>query len=61
MRQGICAQWMAAVLMVCSAVAAHATDGVVAGDAYVNSAHPTTNYGTYEPVRERHGHHVDPV
>ena len=26
--------------------AAYATDATVIGDAYVNSAHPTTNYGT---------------
>src|SRR5271166_2385759 len=36
----------AAVLTVLSAVAAHATEGVVAGDAYVNSAHPAVNYGS---------------
>jgi len=35
----------AAMLMVLSAGVAHATDGTVAGDAYVNSAHATTNYG----------------
>jgi hypothetical protein len=39
-------KWMAAaMLMVLSAGAAHATEGVVVGDAYVNSAHPATNYG----------------
>ena len=29
-----------------SAVAAHATEGVVVGDAYVNSNHPSVNYGS---------------
>jgi len=36
----------AIVLLVVSAAAAHATEGVVVADTYVNSAHPTTNYGT---------------
>jgi len=35
----------AAMLMVLSASTAYATDGVVVGDAYVNSAHANTNYG----------------
>jgi hypothetical protein len=34
-----------AALLVLSAAAAHATDGVVVGDTYVNSAHPAVNYG----------------
>jgi hypothetical protein len=39
-------KWMAAAMLtVLSASAAHATDGTVVGDAYVNSAHPATNYG----------------
>ncbi len=47
MRQRICVQWLAAaVLMVLSAPVAHATEGVVVGDAYVNSLHATTNYGS---------------
>jgi hypothetical protein len=46
MTQRIWMKWMAAaMLMVLSASAAHATDGTVVGDAYVNSAHPATNYG----------------
>jgi len=45
LRLGI--KWMAAsMLMILSAVAAHATEGVVVGDAYVNSAHPSVNYGS---------------
>jgi hypothetical protein len=35
----------ALLLAILSAGVAHATEGVVVGDAYVNSAHPTTNYG----------------
>jgi len=35
---------LAAVLLL-SAGMAHATDSVVVGDAYVNSAHANTNYG----------------
>jgi Collagen triple helix repeat (20 copies) len=46
MRQRICVQWLAAALIVFSAAAAHATEGVVIGDAYVNSAHPAANYGS---------------
>ncbi|MGA3049799.1 MAG: DNRLRE domain-containing protein [Terracidiphilus sp.] len=39
-------RWMAgAMLLMLSAGVAFASDGVVVGDAYVNSAHPTTNYG----------------
>ena len=46
MNQSAWMKWMAAaMLMIVSAVAAHATEGVVVGDAYVNSAHATTNYG----------------
>lgn len=36
----------ATALLILSAVAAYATEGVVVADTYVNSAHPTTNYGT---------------
>ena len=40
-------QWLAAaVLMVLFAPVAHATEGVVVGDAYVNSLRATTNYGS---------------
>jgi hypothetical protein len=47
MGQRICVWWLAAaMLMVFSATAAHATEGVVIRDAYVNSAHPTINYGS---------------
>ncbi len=47
MRQRICVQWWAAAaLMVLSAPVAHATEGVVVADAYVNSAHSSTNYGS---------------
>ncbi len=46
MSQRVGMKWIvAAMLMVLSAGAAHATEGVVVGDAYVNSAHPATNYG----------------
>lgn len=39
--------WMAAAtLTILPAVAAHATEGVVVGDTYVNSAHPAVNYGS---------------
>jgi hypothetical protein len=47
MSQRLKMKWItAALLTVLSAGAAHATEGVVVGDAYVNSAHPTTNYGS---------------
>ncbi len=46
MTQRMWMKWMAAAMLtVLSASAAHATDGTVVGDAYVNSAHPATNYG----------------
>jgi hypothetical protein len=46
MNQSGCVRWVAAAaIMALSAAAAHATEGVVVADAYVNSAHPTTNYG----------------
>jgi hypothetical protein len=39
-------RWAAiAVCVALAASAAHATDARIAGDAYVNSAHPSTNYG----------------
>ena len=39
-------KWMlTAVSLVLATGAAHATDATVTGDAYVNSAHPSTNYG----------------
>ncbi|MGD0548684.1 MAG: hypothetical protein ABR991_12775, partial [Terracidiphilus sp.] len=39
-------KWMAAAMLaVLQAGAAYATEGVVVGDAYVNSAHPAVNYG----------------
>jgi len=45
-KNAIWMKWMAAaILAVLTAGAAHATEGVVVGDAYVNSAHPATNYG----------------
>jgi hypothetical protein len=34
------------MLTILSVTAAHATEGVVVGDAYVNSNHPSTNYGS---------------
>jgi hypothetical protein len=47
MSQRVWMKWMAAtVLTVVPAVAAHASEGVVVADAYVNSAHATTNYGS---------------
>jgi len=47
MRKYLCATRLAAaVLLVLSATAAHATEGVVVSDAYVNSAHPSSNYGS---------------
>jgi len=40
-------KWMAmAQLTILAAGAAYATEGVVVGDAYVNSAHPSMNYGS---------------
>jgi hypothetical protein len=40
-------KWMAAaILAVLPVGAAYATEGVVVGDAYVNSAHPAVNYGS---------------
>jgi hypothetical protein len=47
MSQRICMRWVAAAaLMVLSAATAHATDGVVVADAYVNSTHASVNYGS---------------
>ena len=37
---------VAAIWVVLAASAAYATDATVAGDAYVNSAHPSVNYGS---------------
>ena len=46
MSQRVWMKWMlTAVCSVLATGAAHATDATVAGDAYVNSAHPSTNYG----------------
>jgi hypothetical protein len=40
-------KWMAgAVLLVVSATASYGSDGMVVGDAYVNSAHPSANFGS---------------
>jgi hypothetical protein len=46
MTQRVWMKWMAAaILAVLPVGAAYATEGVVVGDAYVNSAHPAINYG----------------
>ena len=46
MSQRVWMKWMlTAVCSVLATGAAHATDATVTGDAYVNSAHPSTNYG----------------
>ena len=47
MSKSLCMKWMAAaILAVLPVSAARATEGVVVGDAYVNSAHPAVNYGS---------------
>jgi hypothetical protein len=47
MSERVWMKWMAAtILTVVPAVGAHASEGVVVADAYVNSAHATTNYGS---------------
>jgi hypothetical protein len=45
MSQRVWMKSVAAVWMVLATCAAYASDATVAGDAYVNSAYPTTNYG----------------
>jgi hypothetical protein len=45
MSQRVWMKSVAAVWMVLATCAAYASDGTVAGDAYVNSAHPATNFG----------------
>jgi len=45
MSQRVWMKGVAAVWMVLATCAAYATDATVAGDAYVNSAHPAVNYG----------------
>ena len=45
MNQQIWMKGMAAIAMALATCAAYATDATMAGDAHVNSAHPTTNYG----------------
>jgi len=46
MHERVWMKWMAAaVCVLLAAGVAHATDSTVTGDTYVNSAHPSTNYG----------------
>ena len=45
MSQRVWMKGVAAVWMVLATCAAYASDATVAGDAYVNSAHPATNFG----------------
>ena len=47
MSKSLWMKWMAAAMLAVLPVgAAYATEGVVVGDAYVNSAHPAMNYGS---------------
>ena len=46
MSQYVWAKRMAAVCLLLAAGAAHASEATVAGDAYVNNALPTTNFGS---------------
>lgn len=45
MSQRVWIKWMVVVGIFMATCAAHATDATVAGDTYVNSAHPSTNFG----------------
>ena len=47
MSKSLSMKWMAAAMLaILSTGAAFATEGVVLGDTYVNSAHPAVNYGS---------------